>query len=148
MICHLEDECDLNVKRFHGLLDIYNLLQHDNGPANRADHTLDVVNTRDIIQHNGYFICQAPSTEHSSIKHSQGHLSCDHFLICFLFNVFKPDYLWRDITYRKRRSIDILDPTADMRNCCGLWDLNMPLRKWEHTSNNSLNCMHLLSPSK
>ena len=54
-----EHSSDLHVRRYCRLFTVHNIVRHVSGSTGNVDHTLDIVITHDVRQHNDQFICEA-----------------------------------------------------------------------------------------
>ena len=97
---HLELSSNMHATRFLDILEEYGLHQQVKGPTHRANHTLDLVITRN--QNKGLVIV------------IEEPLMSDHKLITFCLHSQRPSAPKENITFRRLKSIDVDKFCQDM----------------------------------
>ncbi len=93
---HMDDLSDSDTRKFNGLLESCGLLQHIAEPTHIDGHTIDLL----IMREN----------ERTKVD----HLISDHFTVLFQMDIPKPPSVFRNVIFRKIKSIDIDQLKSDL----------------------------------
>ena len=99
---HVDVKNNHEAQRFADTLNTCGLRQHVHEPTHVLGHTLDVVISRD-----GSNVVSGISVTDSGLCDHAGKLTKDHFAVSFKTTLAKPAPIWKEISFRKIRAIDI-----------------------------------------
>ena len=104
---HYECINDSASTKFRGLLDSLGLTQHVSSPTHKAGHTLDMV-----ITHANEHLVRDPS--------ALDRLVSDHHAVLFTVPCNRPSIGKKMISFRKYKTVDLLELKHDMAECNGV----------------------------
>jgi ribosome biogenesis protein Nip4 len=106
---HMDDSCNVNAKKFHDILESFNLKQHVSSPTHNRGHILDLIITRaedclvsDIV-----------------VKHP---VLSDHLAVHCKLKLKKLPAERREVSFRKLKSININSMREDLKSSTVIMD--------------------------
>ncbi|MCK5882742.1 MAG: hypothetical protein KAG61_03570, partial [Bacteriovoracaceae bacterium] len=106
---HLDNSSNKAGQKFNGILNAFGLEQHINVPTHKHGHTLDVA-----ISRSNDLVIKSWNVHEPGLCNEQSGQAGDHLALCCILDASKPPPIWKTVTYRKLRSINVIDFKKDL----------------------------------